>query len=362
MTFKGSRVEANRKLRELIGQADKGALPEPSKLTVAAYVEDRIKTWQTVPRKNREPIGLKTAERARELLDNQIRPHIGDIALQKLSTTDIETWHGKLLTAGRVDGKPLHPRTALHAHRLLSKALDDALRHGLVVANVAAVQGAVKVPEDDQEEVVIIDGAEKVKAVVAALRDRTIFPPAMIALFCGLRRGEILALRRQDVDLDAKLIHVRLALEETKEGIRAKPPKTKNSRRDVAVPDFVVDILRDYRRQQLELRVALGLGKLPDDALLFPKLDGSHQSPRAFSAAWADVAAGIGISEITFHSLRHTHVSQLIDAGVDVLTISRRVGHKDANITLKVYSHLFDRKRDKAAEAINAALAGFGQS
>ena len=80
-------------------------------------------------------------------------------------------------------------------------------------------------------------------------------------------------------------------------------------------------------------------------------------SPRAFSAEWADVAASIGMPDITFHALRHTHASQLIDAGVDIVTIAKRLGHSSPNITLKVYAHLFRQKDDKAAAAINEALA-----
>ncbi len=99
--------------------------------------------------------------------------------------------------------------------------------------------------------------------------------------------------------------------------------------------------MREYRRAQLELRLKLGLGKPTDDDFVFPTLEGGPQSPRAFSAEWADVAASIDMPDITFHALRHTHASQLIDAGVDVVTISKRLGHASPNITLKIYAHLF---------------------
>jgi integrase len=96
-------------------------------------------------------------------------------------------------------------------------------------------------------------------------------------------------------------------------------------------------------------RLALGLGKLPDDALLFPALDGSLRGPRAFSKEWSDVAAGIGIPQATFHSLRHTHASHLIDAGIDVVKISRRLGH--ASPAMRVYAHLFRARDDKSSKA-----------
>jgi integrase len=185
------------------------------------------------------------------------------------------------------------------------------------------------------------------------------YPKAITSLFTGLRRGELLALRWNRVDLDSadKRIEVRETLEETKTGgVRFKVPKTKNSTRDISLPDIVVEALRDHRKQQLEMRFALGLGKLPDDALLFPKLDGSPQSPRAFSKQWEDVATSIGLPEITFHALRHTHASHLIDAGIDVVKISRRLGHASPAITLRVYAHLFRKRDDKSSAAINAAV------
>jgi len=227
------------------------------------------------------------------------------------------------------------------------------MRHDLVARNVAAVE---QPPKGDDKEIAVLD-AKQVKLLVERLRGRAMYPRAVTALFTGIRRGELLALRWSYVDLDAKQITVGEAIEETQAGIRFKTPKTKNSVRDVSLPDIVVDALREHRRQQLELRVALGLGKLTDDALLFSKLDGSPQSPRAFSKEWADVAASIGMPEITLHALRHTHASHLIDAGLDVVKISRRLGHASPAITLRVYAHLFRKQDDKSSAAINDAVA-----
>jgi integrase len=125
------------------------------------------------------------------------------------------------------------------------------------------------------------------------------------------------------------------------------------------LPDIVIDTLREHRKAELELRFALGLGKLDPDALVFPETPdgGGPISPGGFSAEWRDVADAIGLAGVPLHSLRHTHASQLIDAGVDVVTISKRLGHASPAITLRVYAHLYRKDDGKAAEAINAALA-----
>jgi len=265
-----------------------------------------------------------------------------------------------LKATGRRDGEGgVSARTIGHAHRILKKALGEALKNDLITKNAAASQRAPKV---ESEEMVILTN-EQVRALLPALAGRTIYAPAVIALFTGLRRGELLALRWSNVDLDSKVARIREALEETKKlGIRSKPPKTKNGVRDVTLPDLVVEVLRENRRQQLEQRLALGLGKLPDDALVFPGPNGGPQSPRNLSTDWAVEADRLGLEAVTFHALRHTHASQLIDAGVDIVTISRRLGHATPNVTLAIYAHLFRKSDDKAAQAINAALAGPGAS
>ncbi len=114
--------------------------------------------------------------------------------------------------------------------------------------------------------------------------------------------------------------------------------------------------MREHRKAQLELRLKLGAGKLPDDGLLFGDVEGNPPSPNALSAAWSDFAERIGMPAVTFHALRHTHASQLIDAGVDIVTISKRLGHAKPDITLRTYAHLFRKDDAKAADAINRAL------
>jgi integrase len=124
----------------------------------------------------------------------------------------------------------------------------------------------------------------------------------------------------------------------------------------------VIDALREHRRQQLELRLALGLGKPADDALVFPGDDGGYQSPRAFSTRWGRAVDRLKLPDVTWHSLRHTHVSMLINAGLDIVTISKRLGHAKPDITLRVYSHLYRKDDRAAADAINAAMAGRWQT
>ena len=348
-SFKGSKREAQAKLAELITTVAKGSHIDRSKITVAEFVRSRIDQWEASG-----SISAKTALRYRELNENQIVPHIGAMVLQKVRPLHVEQWHTDLRTKGRADGKGgLAPRTIGHAHRLLSSALNDAAENELVLRNVMQSKSPPKVP--DEEMVIVRD----VPAFIAEIKasGRNLYAPAMVSLFTGMRRNEVLALKWGRVDLDQNIVSVHEALEFTKQhGIRFKPPKSRAGRREIKLPDILVDVLRDYRKAQLELRLRLGAGKLHDNDLLFADIDGAPLSPNAVSAAWSDYANQIDMPEVTFHSLRHTHASQLIDQGVDIVTISRRLGHAKPDFTLRIYAHLFQKDDSKAAAAINAIL------
>jgi integrase len=106
----------------------------------------------------------------------------------------------------------------------------------------------------------------------------------------------------------------------------------------------------------LETRLLLGQGRLAPDDLLFGNLEGGPLRPSAISSDWGDVAERLGVPEVTFHGLRHTHASQLIAGNVDIVTISKRLGHAKPSVTLAIYAHMFHTDDSKAAVAINAAL------
>jgi integrase len=166
----------------------------------------------------------------------------------------------------------------------------------------------------------------EIQIVLRKLRGRSIYMIAALALSTGMRRGELLGLRWQDIDLNSGTLRVVQSLEQTKAGLRFKAPKTKHGRRTITLPPSIVAELRTHWKAQQEQRLALGLGKAPDTALVFPAWDGNPRSPAALTKEWTRAMKGANM-KVTLHALRHTHASSLIAAGVDVLTISRRLGH-----------------------------------
>jgi integrase len=229
--------------------------------------------------------------------------------------------------------------------------LKHATQWGVVARNVATM---VDAPRVKTKEIQILT-ATQIQAAVGNLRTPELRAIALVALGTGLRRGELLALRWQDVDLDRAVLRVEQAVEQTRRGgILIKAPKTRHGRRAVSLAPATVTVLRDHWKAQQEHRLTLGQGRVPADGFVFASWDGSIRSPDVVTHQWATAMKAAGIPA-TFHSLRHTHASTLIASGLDVLSISRRLGHATPSITLNVYGHLF-KPDDRAAAIMEAAL------
>lgn len=347
VTVRGTKKEAQAELARLLSAHDAGTLVEPSKTTLAAYMRSWIETAATVK------LSPKTAERYRGLIENQILPHLGTLPLQKLKPVHVANWHATLLKAGGHTGGPLSARTVGHAHRVLHKALADATRHEVVTRNAAALVSPPKVTGDEIE----ILSADQVKTVLSAMRETSIFPQVVVLLSTGMRRGELMGLQWGDIDLDAGKLRVERAVEKTRtHGLRLKAPKTRHGRRIISLPASAVEVLKHHRKAQLELRVAVGLGRLAAEAFVFGTLEGKPRDPDRITQDWKRYTAARGLPRVTLQALRHSHASALIAAGTDPVVVSRRLGHGSPVVTMAVYAHLFDRSDEGAAKAIDAVL------
>jgi integrase len=213
----------------------------------------------------------------------------------------------------------------------------------------------VRPPKVDAEEVAILT-ADQIGEVLTKIAGHRLLPIVAVAIGAGLRRGEICALRWGDVGLDAGSLRVERAMEQTRAGLRVKEPKTRHGRRAIALPGFVVDALLARRREQGEQRLALGLGRPGSSDLVFTLPDGSPWGPDYLSRCWRHATLALGLPQVGLHALRHSHASALIAAGVDPLTISRRLGHGTPAFTLATYGHFFSNTDTAAARAIDSAI------
>jgi integrase len=335
VTVRGKRSDAEAELARLLNDANRGMLVNATTLTLEAYL------WRWLDGKH----GLSpvTVERYREIIARGIAPTLGAIGLQKLKPAHIKDWLSRMIRSGSRKNGPLTARTVRHAYRVLHAALEEAVKLDLLARNVADAVAPPKVGADEVE----ILSADQISTVLETLSGSRLYPIAALALATGMRRGELLALRWQDVDLERGTLKAERSLEQTKAGLRFKGPKTKHGRRPISLPPSAVALLNQHRKSQLELRFQLGMGKHEPEALVFCSPDGSPISPNYLSIMWSRA-----IPQVTFHTLRHSHASALIAAGIDVVKVSRRLGHSSPVITLSTYAHLFQQTDDGAAEAI----------
>jgi|SRR5665213_88424 len=349
-SFKGTKREADAELIRLKAGAGRGDYIDPSKLTVALYLDRWDRDWAT------SNLGPKSLERYREILAAYIRPELGATNLQKLRPAHIAALYAKLLREGRVRKRAgslgLSPASVRYTHRVLHRALGHAVLWDLLVANPCA---SVEPPKPATIELEILSELQ-MRDVLKKLRGRPIYPIAAVGLATGMRRGELLALRWQDVSLDRARIQVEQSIEQTKAGLRFKSPKTKNGRRSISLAASVVSELRALWLEHQKRRLALGQPKGQEGQLVFGMADGQPRKPNSLSTEWRKLVIALKLPKVTLHAWRHTHASQLIASGMDVLTISRRLGHGSPSITLNVYGHLFHSSDDRAAAIFEAAV------
>jgi integrase len=337
-----SKAQAEAEATRFLATVFDGSAVDPSAETVAQFIERWLADWA------RDNVSNKTWTRYAELLRLHIAARVGTIPIQKLQAAHLQGIYAAMAREGRAD------RTRLHAHRVISTMLKHAAQWGVVSRNVANV---VDAPRVKAKEIEILTPAQ-VQVVLQTLHGKPPYPVVALMLATGMRRAEALPLRWQDVDLDKSVLRVERAIEQTRgaETIILKAPKTARSKRTITLAPSTVALLREHRKDQLERRLLMGLGKAAGDALVFTGEDGeSLYLPSTLTLQWKRAMAKAGL-KATLHSLRHTHASLLLTSGLDVLTVSRRLGHSAPSVTLNVYGHLL-KPDDRAAAIVEAALA-----
>lgn len=345
-TVHGNKKDAQRELAKLLHEFNTGAYVEPSRMTVKEYLERWLQDYA------RSSVAPKTFERYAEIVRLHLIPALGAIPLAKLQPLHIQGCYSDALRAGRRDGKGgLSAQTVLHHHRVLREALQQAVRWQLLARNPA---DAVEPPRPQPKEMCALDEQQAARLLDAAKGSR-LYAPVVLAVTTGMRRGEILALRWQDVDLQAGTLSVRQSLEQTRDGLTFKQPKTQKGRRVVALPPLAVEALRRHKAEQAKERLLLGPG-YQDNGLVCAQPDGQPWRPDALTNAFAYLVRKAGVPPVRFHDLRHSHATLLLRQGVHPKVVSERLGHATVGITLDTYSHVLPGMQEEAARKLDVAL------
>jgi len=336
-----TRDEVQRKLTPALRDAQLGITPPPERQTLAQFLENWL---ETAVKPSVRPL---TYERYEQLVRLYIKPALGHERLTKLSPQAVQAFLNKQCAAG------LSARTVQYMHATLRRALGQALKWGHVQRNVATL---VDAPRVERREVAPLTVGEARKLLNQVESDR-IGALYSVALAVGLRKGEALGLRWEDVDLEAGTVRIVAALQRVGGRLQLVEPKSKRSRRTVSVPNSVLESLRRHRTRQLEERVFAG-AKWQEHGLVFTTTIGTPIDPRNVTRHFRSVIRKAGLPAKRFHDLRHTCASLLLAQNVHARVVMEMLGHSQIQLTLDTYSHVVPSLQRDAADLMDGILKG----
>lgn len=269
------------------------------------------------------------------LIKHHIKPALGNTRVTSLTPNQVQTFYSDLRKKG------LSRRTVQYVHAVLHRALNQAVRWGMIYSNVTDL---VDAPKPKRKPFKTWTNSE-LRLFLKAVEDHQWYVIYVIASYCGLRQGEILGLHRGDIDLDKGIIQVKHQLTYVRgQGMLITEPKTRKSKRPVTLPPSALEILKKY------------LKYFKNDGLIFTTRSGKPISPRNIVRHFKKVIEKEGLTDIRFHDLRHTHATLLLEAGVHPKVVQERLGHSQISLTLDTYSHVIPSLQTEAADQFEALL------
>jgi len=347
VSVKGTKKEAEKKLADLLHEFDTGTLMRPDKTTLREYLERWLKDYA------RPNVAPRTAEGYETIIRQHLIPKLGHIPLIQLKPEHLQKFYSEMLLSGRCRNKGgLSATTVRHHHTALHKALQTAVEWGLLGRNVA---DAVRPPRVQHTEMHIWS-EEEINRFLEAARGTPYYALFYTAIFTGMRRSELLALRWQDVDFILSQVYVSRSLHQLRDGsFIFRAPKTAKGRRAVALPPSAILVLRDHYEKQRRDRAVLR-ETLKDDDLVFGEADGRPMRPNRITRAWPMLAASVGLKVIRLHDARHTHASIMLKQGIHPKIVQERLGHANIAVTLDTYSHVSPGMQQAAAKSFDEAF------
>ena len=336
--------DAQTALNEALADTQRGTYSPPSRTTVREFLDE----WHEGAR---HELALTAWTNYGQIIRRNISPYLGSKRLTDLSPMDVKRWHGKLLESGRRDGRGLSVASVKLAHRILRRALADAVRWNLIVTNPAA---ATRVPKGQPKELTVWSAADARRFLDAVADDRLV-GLWTLALHTGLRRGELAGLRWSDVDLEAGTLTVAQQRTTANHQVVITTPKAKSQRQLLLAPATVA-ALRSHLNRQRQERLALG-PDWTDSGYLFVDEAGVEYHPHRFTKMFEDAVKRTGVPKIRLHDTRHTMASLALEAGVHPKVVQEQLGHSAIAVTLDTYSHVPQAVRRDSADKI-AGLFG----
>jgi integrase len=289
-----------------------------------------------------------------------IVPHLGSLRLEKVTGATLNALYAKLALEGKRDGKKgLAPRTVHHVHVCLHRAFRDAVRWGRLFRNPFDAADPPKVAGPGSRQMKTWT-AEQVRAFLEATKGDRLYPLWRLLCLTGMRRGEVLGVKWDDVDFEVGCLAVRRSLIPLGGEVIVSEPKTARGRRSIALDPDTIEVLKAQAARQLEEQQEWGEG-WTDSGYLCTKEDGTAYHPEVVSRYFRAAVKAAKLPAISPHVLRHTHATLALRAGIHPKVVSERLGHANISITLDTYSHAIPAMQGEAAALIAELISSAEQ-
>lgn len=337
---KGSKKQAETRLTELLAQLDTGTYMKPSKTTVAEFLDKWLADYA------KPKLSPRGFERYAGIIRQHFKPDFGSLMLSQLRPEHLQKHYAARRGAG------LSARTIKYHHAVIHKALETAVKWGLMARNVA---DGVDAPAERRNEMQTWNEDEIARFLEAA-KTSQYYALFYTALFTGMRRSELLGLQWQDVDFTYSQVYVSRGLHHLKDGSYVfTQPKSEKSRRTIALPPSAYLVLKAHREKR-EAEASMLARPLTDDALVFGTVDGKPFRPNTVTRAWQTLANRAGVKAIRLHDARHTHATIMLKQGVHPKIVQERLGHTSIEMTLDIYSHVAPGMQQAAAAGFDRVI------
>ncbi len=360
-TVYGTKKDAEVELAKFVTEVQNGLVVDGKSLRFSEFTEIWKRDYGS------KELAHTTYKRYCRMLETRLLPYFGHFYINKIRPTDIMKFYDLLEkdtqlvrksgNNGEKTKKPLSGKTILEHHRLLRAMLHKAVYWQLIVANPAERVQAPKARKpkrksyDDEQTKILLENLEKLSI------EETKYKVAIIlTVFTGVRLGELMGLEWQDVDFKNGIISINRSSQYLADkGVFTKTPKTESSIREVAIPDFVISLLEEYKLWYEEQKSLYG-ELWTDSNRLFVQADGKPMHPSTISKWFVRYVAQIGLPVINFHGLRHTNATLLISQNIDVAVVAARLGHAQITTTFNFYVHPIISHNRKAGNVLENLL------
>lgn len=337
-----TQAEAKAKLKQAIQESTEVDTIRAEQYTVAQWMDVWFENYAKIK------VRPSSHQTYKGYIENHIKPNIGSVPLNKLSSLQLQKLYKKLLTGGRVERieaktqpKGLSPKTVRNINQVISSAMDFAKSQKLITVNPT---DGCALPKLEHQEMKTLP-VEQLTSFLREARESGVFEMYYIELATGLRRGELLGLKWEDVDLKNGSLRVQRQVARINGEIVEAPLKTKNSYRTLPLSADAVEVLKEQRK------------KNSGSPYVFSSPTGGPISPDSVLHMLHRVLKRAGLPKVRFHDLRHTFATLALQNGVDIKTVSGMLGHFSAGFTLDTYAHVTTAAQREAAKTMGSVLS-----